>query len=77
MPTPTEPLASNLRAEMARRRLSQTETAAHIGLSYASFNDRLRGRTPFSVDQLLALANLFGVGVSDLVANSAAQGAPA
>lgn len=46
---------------------SQSHIAHHLGLSRVSINDRLRGRTRWSVDDVLALADLLDVHVSDLI----------
>ncbi len=67
MTTPPEPLASTVRAELARRRLTQTDAATHLRMLPQSLNDRLRGRTPFTLGELLALAAYLGVPAADLL----------
>lgn len=79
MPSAPEPLASVVRAELARRRLPQAAGAAHLGLSTQSFNHRLRGRTPFTFHEVVALAELLEVPLSALAGLSqpTAQAIPA
>lgn len=60
MPTAPEPLASTVRAELARRRLRQADAAAHLHMSQQSLNDRLRGRVAFTEDEVQQLAVYLG-----------------
>lgn len=62
-----ERIAAEVRAETARRRLNQTELAGLLGLSQAGASRRLRGVTPFTVDELDLLGRHLGVSVVDLV----------
>lgn len=51
----------NVRAVMARTGLSQTTLATALGLSQASVSARLRGVTPWSVDELVDTARVLDV----------------
>lgn len=46
---------------------TQGHVAEHLGLSRVAVNDRMRGRTRWSVDDVLALADLLDVHLSDLI----------
>jgi transcriptional regulator with XRE-family HTH domain len=65
--TPTAQAAANIRAELARRRISQTALAAHLGVSQSWVASRLQGRTPFDVNELHAVAKFLGVPPSALL----------
>ena len=72
MTTPNTITGANVRAEMARRKISQEAVAQTLGLSQASVSARLRGVTPFRVDELLRIADLLGVPLDLLLAGAAA-----
>ena len=57
----------NLRAEMARKGISVSETAAKIGLSRQSFHCRLAGSVNFTFDEAKKLATFFNVDVDYLM----------
>ncbi|MEU4361251.1 helix-turn-helix transcriptional regulator [Promicromonospora sp. NPDC023987] len=59
--------AAAIRFEAARRGLSQQQIAAEVGLSRAAVSDRFRGRTPWTLDQVGVIAELFGCDPSVLV----------
>lgn len=65
--TPTAVAGRNIRAEMSRRGLSQTAVANRLGLSQASMSARLRGVTPFDLNEVVQLADLFGMTVDQLL----------
>lgn len=66
--TPSAVVGANVRAEMARKRITQTVMARKIGMSQASLSARLRAVTPFDVDELAATAAVLGVPVAALLA---------
>lgn len=66
-PTPSALTGANVRAEMARRGVTQAKLAAALGLSQPSVSARLRGVTPFDVDELHTIAAFLGVPLSDLL----------
>ena len=61
-------VAANVRAEAARRGLTQAKMAALLGMSRMAMSDRFRGRTPWTLDELEDLARKFGTTVEDLLA---------
>jgi len=60
-------VGANVRAEMARRRVSQMALGAHLGLSQTTISKRLAGVTPFDINELAAIAELLHVNVVDLL----------
>lgn len=66
--TPSQRIGGNVRAEMARNRVSQTALGVHLGLTQASVSARLLGRTPFNINELHDIAAFLGVPLSTLLA---------
>ena len=64
-------VASNIRAEIARRNLSQRIVAEHLGVSQPSFSARMSGKTPLDVNELFAIADLLDVPASQLLDGAA------
>lgn len=64
---PTDVVAANVRAEMARRRVTQRDIGAALGIAHSAVSHRLTGRTAFDVNELATIAGLLDVEVSDLV----------
>lgn len=56
--------SSSVRAEVARRGLSQSEIAAILGISQAAVSRRLSGKVDFAASQLSTLAEQLDVPVS-------------
>lgn len=56
-PSPTARLGRNVRAEMARRGLSQMALASRLGVTQAAVSRRLRGETPIDIDELVKIAS--------------------
>ncbi|WP_179275766.1 helix-turn-helix domain-containing protein [Rhodococcus sp. 06-418-5] len=69
--TDTTPAAvlvgEEVRALLARRRVSQVELAAHIGISMSSMHRRLLGTQPFTVNEIVDAAQLLQVPASALL----------
>lgn len=65
--TPTAATGANVRAEMARKKISQAALADHMGLSQAAISARLNGRTPFDINELAAIAHFLDVGLEALI----------
>lgn len=63
----SEKISSEVRAELARQRLSQAEVATAMGRSQAYLSRRLSGETPFDVDDLDRLTEILGVPVTALL----------
>jgi transcriptional regulator with XRE-family HTH domain len=62
-------VAGEVRAAMARRRISQTALAEALGMSQAAISRRLTGTIPFDVAELSAIATILGVPLSALLAD--------
>jgi transcriptional regulator with XRE-family HTH domain len=65
--TPTAQTGSNVRAEMARRGVSQTKIATHLNLSQAAVSARLRGVTPFDINELVKVSEFLDVPLEALL----------
>ena len=64
-----------MRAEMARRRITQTVVAEALGLSQTQVSARLRGRVPFDVNEITTIARLLDVDVPTLLDGAERAGA--
>ena len=69
--TPSARVGANVRAEMARRGITQTQLAGQIGKTQAQLSKRLAGQIPFDVNELTAVAGALGVPLTDLMAEAA------
>ena len=65
--TRTAQVAANIRAELARQRVSQRSLAVGLGMSPAALSNRLSGATPIDVNELGAIADALGVSASALL----------
>lgn len=65
---PREYVAANIRAEAARRRLSQVALAERLGVSVERLSRRLTGRVAIDVDELADVADALGLQPADLLA---------
>lgn len=65
--TPTYQVATEIRAVMARKRVTQTELAALINMKVATLRRRLDGDTEISVNDLAAIAAALDVPVAELI----------
>lgn len=61
----------NIRAEMARRRLSQRDVADAIGISQPSLSQKLANKRPIDLAELEAIARALGVSAADLLKDAA------
>ena len=66
--TYNDSVASEVRAEMARQRVSQTVLAVRLGWSQAFLSRRLCGITDWRVDEIEAVAAALGVPLAQLAA---------
>jgi len=60
-------VGANVRAEMARRLVSQSDLARELGLSQMAVSRRLRGDIPFDVDEIARAAVYLEVPLSVLM----------
>lgn len=58
---PHEAIAAEIRAELARRKVSQVKIAALLDISQAGVSRRLRGETPLDVNELVKIADFLEV----------------
>ncbi len=56
-----ERVAGEVRAAMARHRVTQAALAKRIGISRTVLSERLNAQRPFDVDQLMAISAVLGV----------------
>ena len=65
--TPTAATGANVRAEMARRGLSQAALAQRLNVSQTAISKRLRGETPFDINELTRIAEVLDVPLDTLL----------
>lgn len=63
-------VAGEVRAHLARARIRTSTVAAALELSLTGVHKRLNGAIPFSVDELAVIAELLGIDVTTLIAQS-------
>jgi predicted transcriptional regulator len=68
----TKRVAAAVRAEMARRNVTQQMLADQLGMTQAAVSRRLVGRVPFDAEELGRVAEYLGVPVSLLFGETAA-----
>lgn len=54
-------VAAEVRAEMARQRLSSQDLAEQINFTTSTLHRRLTGQVPFDMEELFLVANALGV----------------
>lgn len=54
-------VAAEVRAHMARRRITQVQLAEILGIKQVSVSERLRGKTPFRLEEIQIIADAFGI----------------
>jgi transcriptional regulator with XRE-family HTH domain len=70
--TATAAASVNVRAEMARRGLSQKALGELVGMSQASLSLRLNSHVAFTIDELAAIGRALGVSLETLTEGVAA-----
>ena len=60
-------VAAEIRAEMARQLLTQSELARRLGVIEMWLSRRLRGRQPLDLDELERIASVINVPVPELI----------
>lgn len=75
---PTDVVAANVRAEMARSRprVTQRDIGAALGIAHSAVSHRLTGRTAFDVNELAIIAGLLGVDLGVLVDGVSSDSSP-
>lgn len=64
--TYADSIAGNVRAEMSRRQVTQSELANKIGMSQAQLSYRLNGRVEFKPSEIEKIARLFDLPIAVL-----------
>lgn len=64
-------VAGNVRAELARVRMSQAVAATYLGISQAAFSRRLLGTIDFNLTEISRLSELLDVPVGELIGENA------
>lgn len=67
----TSEIASNIRAELGRKRISQRELARQLGISPTAMHMRLRGETRIPSDELVQIAQLLELDPAELLKGAA------
>jgi len=70
--SPSHRVASNVRAEMARRNQTQSSLAELVGMRQQAISRRMSGQTEFTIDELARIAAALGCPLVDLLAEVAA-----
>lgn len=65
--TTAQRVGANVRAEMARRKISQQAMSKQVSLSQQGLSRRMTGRIAFSVDELDDIATVLNVPVANLI----------
>ncbi len=76
----TEPLdpravlvGNEVRAWLGRRDVSQSQMAARLGLARSAASRRMRGERPFSITELMEIADWLDISLSELLGPDLAQ----
>ena len=65
--TPAETTAGAVRAELARKRITGRQMARDLGWSVTPTHYRITGKYPFTIDQLVAIADYLQVPLVSLL----------
>lgn len=67
-------VAANVRAEMARLGIRQSEVAQALGIGQPSVSAKRQGHTPFTLNELAVIAPMLGMTVGELIDGAVAAG---
>lgn len=70
-------VSGNVRAEMARRRVTQKELSEALGLAQTQISKRLNGRSEWRVNDLPPIAEALGVSIDVLIYGGGYENTPA
>jgi len=65
-------VAANVRAELARAGMNQTDLAKAMGISRQNASQRLLGRSAFKAEEIIQIGQWLGVAPETLLAGAAA-----
>lgn len=68
----TKRVAAEVRAEMARQKVSQETLCTRIGMSQSTLSRRITGEYPFDTSELARIAAALGVPVARFLPNEVA-----
>ena len=68
----TKRVAAEVRAELARQKVSQEALCARIGMSQSTLSRRITGEYPFDTTELAKIAEALGVSVAQFLPNGVA-----
>lgn len=71
MPT-NQDIAANVRAEAARRQVTQAQLAERLELTQPGMSRRMLGRVPFSASELATVADVLEIPVANLIGQAVA-----
>lgn len=71
--TDIDEINAMIRAELARRRMTQAQLAAALGLSQPSISMRLNGSLDWKHSEMQAVARIFGMRLTIEIDNTAVQ----
>ena len=69
--THAERVAASVRAEVARRKVTQQQLADLLGIHQMSVSRRLNGHTEFTASEIALVADFLGVPVATLIGEAA------
>ena len=74
MKSPAQSMATgaNVRAELARQGRTQTDLAGVLGITQSQISARIRGRVPWRLEELAAVASYLGTPLTVLIGEAAA-----
>ncbi len=73
--TPSERVAATIRAELARRRKTQSDLATALGMARSALHRRLNGDQSLTVDELHKIAKYLDLSASYLIESGESAGA--
>lgn len=73
---PAARVGRNVRAEMARNGITQTDLAQHLHMAQSAVSRRLKGEVPFNVNELVDVARVVRTPIARFVVGIERQSAP-
>jgi len=70
-------LATELRAELARRRLAGAQLARDTGIPQQTMSRKLNGQSEFTFDDVVSIARALDIALADLIGMAAIDGSAA
>lgn len=67
--TTNEQVGAAVHQVMWRQRITQETVAKALGLNQATISKKVRGRAPFSIDELITISRVLGVKPSEILAS--------